>query len=224
MASRLVTRARLRAIAPWAALSMLWLVTSVAVGMFGFANDSERVTIGAHAATVSPSFDGHATLDLGAVLPRLRIPTHSAIGVNIDVQETDADNLTELLNRDALIASQPDGEIARIQQVIEEMAVDNAVAGAGTGLLVAVVVATVWTALGRRRRRELWDLVHKHERRVEHRAIVVLVAMLITIASIFGPGQMRTAEVPPTAWRPLHELLPELSFDERLKSVEVASG
>jgi predicted phosphodiesterase len=226
MASRLVTRARLRAIAPWATLSLLWLVTSVFVGVLGFANDSERVTIGAHAATVSPTFDGHATLDLGAVLPRLRIATDKAfgLGVNLDVQETDADNLTELLNRDALIASQPDGEIARIQQVVQDMAIDNAVAGAGSGLLVAVVVATVWTMLGPRRRRELWHAVHRHERRVEHRAIVVLVAMLITIASIFGPGQMRPAEAPPTAWRPLAELLPEVSFDERLRGVEVASG
>ena len=226
MVTRLVTRARLRAIAPWAGLSLLFLVTAVAVGLLGFVNDSERVTIGAHAATVSPTFDGHATLDLGAVLPRLRIPTDTpaGVGVNIDVQETDAANLTELLNRDALIASQPDGEIARIKQALGEMAVDNAVAGAGTGLLVVVVVATVWTALGVRRRRELWHLVHRHERRVEHRAIVVLVAMLITIASIFGPGRMRTAEVPPTEWRPLTDLLPELSFDERLESVEVASG
>ena len=89
MATRLVTRARLRAIAPWAALSALWLVTSVAIGLFAFANDSERVTIGAHAATVSPTFDGHATVDLGAVLPRLRIPAHNpfGLGVNIDVQE-----------------------------------------------------------------------------------------------------------------------------------------
>jgi len=221
-----VTRARLRAVAPWAALTVLWLVTSVVIGLFGFANDSERVTIGAHAATVSPTFDGHATLDLGAVLPRLRVKTDSpgGVGVNIDVQETDADNLTELVTRDALIASQPDGEIARIQQVVQEMAVDNAVAGAGSGLLVAVVVATVWAMLGRRRRRELWHLVHRHERRVEHRAIVVLVAMLITIASIFGPARMRQADVPPTEWRPLPELLPELSLDDRLNAVEVASG
>ncbi|HET6986593.1 MAG TPA: metallophosphoesterase, partial [Kribbella sp.] len=226
MATRLVTRARLRAIAPWAALSVLWVVIAVTVGLLGFVNDSERVTIGAHAATVSPTFDGHATLDLGAVLPRLRIPTDTpgGIGVNIDVQETDADNLTELLNRDALIASQPDGEIARIQQVVQEMAVDNAVAGAGSGLLVVVVVATIWTGLGRRRRRELWELVHSHERRVEHRAIVVLVAMLITIVSIFGPGRMRQAEIPPTEWRPLSQLLPELSLDPRLESVEVAAG
>jgi predicted phosphodiesterase len=226
MDGRLVTKARLRAIAPWAALSLLWLVVSVVVGLLGFVNDSERVTIGAHAATVSPTFDGQATLDLGAVLPRLRIPadTPAGVGVYIDVQETDADNLTELLTRDTLIAAQPDGEIARIKQVIQQMAVDNAVAGAGTGLLVVVVVATVWTALGVRRRRELWHLVHRHERRVEHRAIVVLVAMLITIASIFGPARMRPAEVPPTQWTPLYKLLPEVSFDSRLKSVEVASG
>jgi len=223
---RLVTRARLRAIAPWAALSLLFVVTSAVVGLLGFVNDSERVTIGAHAATVSPTFDGYATLDLGAVLPRLRIPadTPGSIGVNIDVQETDADNLTELLTRDTLIASQPDGEIGQIKQVIQQMAVDNAVAGAGTGLLVVVVVATLWTAVGARRRRELWHLVHRHERRFEHRAIVVLVAMLITIASIYGPGRMRPAEVPPTQWQPLFKLMPEMSFDNRLKKVEVASG
>ncbi len=226
MARRLVTRARARAIAPWALLSLLWLVTSVAVGLFGFANDSERVTIGAHAATISPTFDGHATLDLGAVLPRLRIATDGpfGLGVNVDVQETDADNLSELITRDALIASQPDGEIARIQQVVQEMAVDNAVAGAGTGLLVAVAVATGWALVGSRRRRELFDLVHRHERRLEHRAIVVLVAMLITVASILGPGQMRQEESPPTQWRPLAELLPELSLDPPLQGVEVASG
>jgi len=223
---RLVTHARLRKAAPWAGLVLLWFVVSAVVGVLGFVNDSERVTIGAHAAQVSPTFDNHATLDLGAVLPRLRLQTDLPVGlgINIDVQETDADNLTDLLNRDALIASQPDGEIARIRQVIQEMAVDDAVAGAGSGLLVAVVVATAWAMLGRRRRRELFALVHSSERRVRHRAIVVLVAMLITIASIFGPGRMREAEVPPTEWRPLADLLPELSFDERLKNVEVASG
>lgn len=226
MSRRLVTRSRLRAAAPWAALGLLWLVMSVSVGLLGFSNDSERITIGAHAATVSPTFDGHATLDLGAVLPRLRIPTDTPFGtgVNVDVQETDAENLNELLTRDALIASQPDGEVARIQRAVEEMAVDNAVAGAGTGLLAAVLVATGWTMLGPRRRRELWDLVHSHERRVEHRAIVVLVAMLITIASMFGPGRMRQAEVPPTEWRPLHQLLPEIALDQRLENVEVAAG
>ncbi|TDO61043.1 calcineurin-like phosphoesterase family protein [Kribbella sp. VKM Ac-2571] len=223
---RLVTKERLRTVAPWAGLGLLFVLTSVLVGLFGFVNDSERVTIGAHAATVSPTFDGHATLDLGAVLPRLRIPTNApgGIGVNVDVQETDAGNLTELLTRDTLIASQPDGEIGRIQQVVQEMAVDNAVAGAGSGLLVVVVVATLWTALGARRRSELWHLVHRHERRTEHRMIVILVAMLITIASIYGPGRMRQPDVPPTQWQPLFKLLPEMSFDDRLKTVEVASG
>jgi len=226
VSARLVTKARLRKAAPWAALVVLWLIVSVSVGLLGFANDSERVTIGAHAAQVSPTFDGHATLDLGAVLPRLRLGTDlpAGLGINIDVQETDADNLTDLLNRDALIASQPDGEIARIRQVIREMAVDNAVAGAGSGLLVAVVVATGWAMIGPRRRRELFVALHSSERRVRHRAVVVLVAMLVTIASIFGPGRMRAPESEPTTWKPLATLLPEVSFDEQLKDVEVASG
>ncbi|HEU4947959.1 MAG TPA: metallophosphoesterase [Kribbella sp.] len=226
MSGRLVSRSRVRKAAPWAGLTLLWLVVSLAVGAVGFANDSERITIGAHAAQVSPTFDGHATIDLGAILPRLRLPMDMPLdlGLNIDVQETDANNLTDLLNRDALIASQPEGEIHRIHEVVKEMAVDNALAGAGSGLLVAVVVATIWAMLGPRRRRELFIHVHTAERRVRHRAIVVLVAMLITIATIFGPGQMRAPAAPATQWRPLAELLPELSFDPRLADVELASG
>jgi hypothetical protein len=205
---------------------MLWLVVSVAVGALAFANDSERVTIGAHAAEISPTFDSHATLDLGAVLPRLRLRMNLPLdlGVNIDVQETDANNLTNLLNRDALIASQPDGEIAKIREVVREMATDSAIAGAGSGLLVAVLIATTWAMLGPRRRRELFVLLHSAEDRVRRRALVVLVAMLITIASIFGPGRLRAPEAAPTTWRSLPELLPELSFDSRLSHVEVASG
>ncbi|GAB3820780.1 hypothetical protein GCM10028799_30750 [Kribbella italica] len=223
---RLLTRARLRKTVPWALLVVLWFVVSVVVGLLGFANDSERVTIGAHTAQVSPTFDSHATLDLGAVLPRLRLDMNLplGLGVNLDVQETDASNLNDLLQRDALIASQPDGEIARIREVVQQMAVDNAVAGAGSGLLVTVLVTTVWAMLGPKRRRELFGLVHRGERRVQHRAVVVLVALLVTVASVIGPGQMRQEQAPPTSWRPLGELLPEVSFDDRLKTVEVASG
>jgi hypothetical protein len=223
---RFVTRSQVRTAAPWAALALLWFVVSCAVGLAGFTSDSERVPIGAHVAQVSPTFDGHATLDLGAVLPRFRLGMDlpMGLGVNIDVQETDAQNLTDLLNRDALIASQPDGEVHRIREVIREMAVDNAVAGAGAGLLVAVLVATVWGMLGPRRRRELFALVRTTDHGERRRGVVVLVAALVAIASIFGPGRMRVPEAMPTQWLPLAQLLPELSFDDRLADVEVASG
>ncbi|HEY0471930.1 MAG TPA: metallophosphoesterase [Kribbella sp.] len=226
MSSRLVSRSRLRKAAPWAALVAVWLVASVGIGLLGFANDSQRVTIGAHATQISPTFDGQATLDLGAVLPRLRLGMNLPLnlGVNIDVQETDANNLTDLLNRDALIASQPDGEIARIRAVIREMAADNAIAGAGSGLLVAVLIGTTWAMIGARRRRELFVLLHSSENRVRHRALVILVAMLITIASIFGPGRVRGPEAALTTWKPLAALLPEFSLDSRLAQVEVATG
>ena len=83
------------------------LVVSVAVGLLGFVNDSERVTIGAHAArsrrpsTVTrPSTSAPFCRGCGC-----RPTCPAGLGVNVDVQETDADNLTDLLNRDALIAS-----------------------------------------------------------------------------------------------------------------------
>ena len=137
-----MTRARLRKAAPWAGLVLLWLVVSVVVGLLGFANDSERVTIGAHAAQVSPTFDG-TPRSISARSCRAcgcRPTCRWGSASTSTSRRPTPDNLTDLLNRDALIASQPDGEIARIRQVVQEMAIDNAVAGAGSGLLVAVVV------------------------------------------------------------------------------------
>ncbi|MFC0625194.1 metallophosphoesterase family protein [Kribbella deserti] len=226
MARRLLTNARLKAAAPWAGLTLLWFVVSASVGLMAFANDSEPVTIGAHTTRVSPTFDGAATLDLGAILPRLRLRMDLplGIGVNVDVQETDARDLNDLITRDALIASQPDGEIARVRQVVEQMALDNAIAGAGAGLLAVVVVSTTWGMLGARRRRELLALLHHDEHRVERRALVLLLAMATTTAAVVLPGLVRTPEVEPTEWRPLGELLPEVRFDERLRGIEVATG
>ncbi|WP_328994799.1 metallophosphoesterase [Kribbella sp. NBC_01245] len=226
MARRLLTKARLKAAAPWAALALLWFAVSASVGLMGFANDSEPVTIGAHTTQVSPTFDGAATIDLGAVLPRmrLRMDLPLGIGVNVDVQETDARDLNDLITRDALIASQPDGEIARVREVVEQMAVDNAVAGAGAGLLAVVIASTTWGMLGARRRRELIAIMHHDEHRVERRALVLLMAMATTTAAVVVPGLIRTPEVEPPEWRPLAELLPEVRFDERLRDVEVATG
>jgi hypothetical protein len=222
----LVTGTRVRKVAPVAGLALIWFTVASTIGLFGFANDSEPVTIGAHTSRVSPTFDEHATIDLGAVLPRLRLRMDLPlrIGVNIDVQETDARDLNDLLTRDALIASQPEGEIHRIRTVVRQMAVDNAIAGAGAGLLAVVLTGTAWAMLGVRRRRELVDLMHKDEHRVQRRALVVLMAMVTTTAAVIVPGMVRTPEVPPSQWRPLAELLPEVRFDERLQGVEVATG
>ncbi|MDQ3627504.1 MAG: hypothetical protein M3419_01550, partial [Actinomycetota bacterium] len=50
----------------------------------------------------------------------------------------------ELVRRDALIASQPQGELAAVRATVRAMAYDAALRGAGGGLLGALVVLGVW--------------------------------------------------------------------------------
>src|SRR5262245_7207058 len=172
--------------APGAALVVLCLGVAVLVGLIGFFTDSRPMTVGAHAAEVSPTYDGHVTLDLGPVLPRLRLATNlpADIGLNLDVQETDARDVSDLLMRDALIASQPEGEIRRLHDVVVDMAVDNVIAGVGAGLFAGVVAYAGWRTVGRVRRAELVRIFSNHVAELELRLLIVLVAMLIAVAAL----------------------------------------
>jgi predicted phosphodiesterase len=226
VAGKLVTWDQVRKVAPWAGLVVLWLVVAVSVGLLAFATDTKRVTIGAHTTQVSPTFDGYVTLDPGTALPRmrLRIDLPLGVGVNVDVQETDARDLTDLLTRDALIASQPEGEIQRIREVVEQTAVDSAIAGAGSGTFAAVLAVAAWKAVGQRRRSELVGMIRRRPHPAELRLAGVLLAMLIAAASVVLPGRLRPADAEPAEWRPLAELLPEVRLDPRLARVEAATG
>src|SRR5918999_4590820 len=99
----------------WASLALMgvWLAVTSAVGIVGFANASRTVVIGAHTTTVQPTFDGYAPLDFGPVLPRFRVASGQPfdLGVRVDVGDTQVTDLNEVIRRDAVIASQPDGEI-----------------------------------------------------------------------------------------------------------------
>jgi predicted phosphodiesterase len=207
-------------------LVVLFLSVSALVGLIGFFTDSRPVTVGAHAAEVSPTYDGHVTLDLGPVLPRMRLITNlpAGIGLNTDVQETDARDLNDLLTRDALIASQPDGEIRRLHDVVVDMAVDNVIAGVGAGLFAGVVAFACWRTVGRVRRAELARIFSHHVAQLELRVLAVLVAMVIAVGAVMVPGRMRSSDVEPTEWRPLQELLPDVRLDPRLDQVEAAAG
>jgi len=211
---------------PWAGLLAVFLGVATAVGLLGFFADSRPVTIGAHATEVSPTVDSHVTLDLGPVLPRLRVATDIpfGIGVKVDVQATDAADFDDLLARDALIASQPDGEIRRLHDVIIDMAADNAIAGAAWGTLAVLLTVVAWRVVGRVRRAELARILHSRPRPVELRGLVVLLAMAIAVAALLVPDRLRGTDVAPARWEPLRELLPQMRLDPRLDRVEAASG
>ncbi len=216
----------MRRVVLWAGLVVLWLVVSVTVGLLGFFADTRPVTIGAHATEVSPTVDSHVTLDLGAVLPRLRVATDIpfGIGVKVDVQATDATDFNDMLARDALIASQPDGEIRRLHDVMLDMAADNAIAGAAWGMFAVVLAVAGWRIVGRVRRAELARIAHARARQVELRALVVLLAMAVAVAAVLAPDRLRGTDVDPMRWQPLQDLLPEMRLDPRLEHVEAASG
>lgn len=211
---------------PWALLALLCLGVASLVGLIGFFTDSRTVTVGAHAAEVSPTHDGRVTLDLGPVLPRLRLDTNlpAGIGLNVDVQETDARDLNDLLTRDALIASQPDGEIQRLHDVVVDMATDNLIAGIGAGVFTGVVAIACWRTVGRTRRAELGRMIQHHSRKLELRMFVVGLAMAVAVASVVVPARLRGSDVEPTEWRSLQLLLPDVELDPRLDQVEAASG
>ena len=217
----------------WAGLALtgVWLAVALVVATVGFSNDSRTVVIGAHTTTVSPTFDGYATLDFGPVLPRFRVASDQPLdlGVFIDVGDTQATNLNDVIRRDALIASSPDGEIRQLRDALLDMAYDHAVRGAAVGLIAALAVAGLWRAIGRTRRAELLEEARceLHER--EHRpmmatgVIAAVLGLAVAAAVIPGSDSPEPAEGP-AQWVTLPSLFPNESLDPQLNRIEVLTG
>jgi predicted phosphodiesterase len=217
----------------WAGLALtgVWLAVALVVGIVGFSNDSRTVVIGAHTTTVSPTFDGYATLDFGPVLPRFRVASEQPLdlGVYIDVGDTQATNLNDVIRRDALIASSPDGEIRELRDALLDMAFDHAIRGAAVGFLAALAVAGLWRAVGRTRRAELAEAarrqLHERPRRpmMATGVIAALVGLAVAAAVIPGSDSPEPAEGPAT-WVSLPSLFPNESLDPQLNRIQVLTG
>ena len=215
------------------ALALLAVAVLVAgtVAVLTFRDDSRLVVIGAHTTTVSPSFDGYATLDFGPLVPGFRVPTGEpfGLGVHVDVGDTNVGGLDELIARDALIASQPAGEVRRVRAVVLEMAVDAVVRGVGAGVLAALLAGLLWRAIGPQRRSELAGHVRRLRAGARPRPLVaaigVTAAVALAAAAIVLPGAGAAESASGRArWVTLPELFPELSLDDRLQSVQVSLG
>ena len=128
-----------------------WLACSLAVTAVLFFSSSRSVELASHDAVVRPTMTGSAVLQSGPVLPDVRIKGTGRLGVNIRLDKTDAASTDELVQRYGYIAGQPEGQIAKVADVVEDMLVDAALRGAVAGL----VPVAVWLLVGRRRRREL---------------------------------------------------------------------
>ncbi|HEU0288985.1 MAG TPA: metallophosphoesterase, partial [Nocardioidaceae bacterium] len=217
----------------WAGLALtgVWLAVALVVAIVGFSNDSRTVVIGAHTTTVSPTFDGYATLDFGPVLPRFRVASEQPLdlGVWIDVGDTQATNLNDVIRRDALIASSPDGEIRELRDALLDMAYDHASRGAAVGLIAALAVAGLWRAIGRTRRAELLEEARRelHEREprpmMATGVIAAVLGLAVAAAVVPGSDSPEPAEGP-AQWVTLPSLFPNESLDPQLNRIQVLTG
>jgi hypothetical protein len=129
----------------------VWVGFALAMALGLFLESSRTVTVASHDAVLTPDFSGRAVLHTGPVLPDLRVDSGSPIGVDIQLGKTDAPSTEVLVERYALIASQPEGPADKVHGAVLDMAVDAAIKGA----ILGVVPVLLWVLVGPARRREL---------------------------------------------------------------------
>ncbi|WP_408896795.1 metallophosphoesterase [Nocardioides sp. R1-1] len=189
-----------------------WVVLSAAIAAAIFVNSERTVEIASHEATIRPNLTGEVVARMGPVLPDLRMPSGSRVGLEVELGKTDAETLEELTGRYAAIASQPEGQIAVAERVVVAMALAAAVQGAVLGS----VPLLVWAAVGRARRRELYGAL-----RTPTGFAVSGLAVVLAVAAVVPLGWGRT-EPPREHWTPLHDFLgPAVPLPDELADVEV---
>jgi predicted phosphodiesterase len=222
---RLVTRHRfLVRTLQGVALLVVALVVAVPTALSTFVHSERHITIGAHEATVVPSFDGYATIDFGPLLPHVRLPAEAPanLGVDISLGNAQVESLDQLVARDAVIASQPQGEIAAVRSEIIDMGIAAMLRGVGVGLLAALTVGLAWRAIGPRRRSEIWLLLrHATLRRA---ALATATGAAVVVAGVLIAVPERGQSRPESAWVPLAQVFPEVPSDPVLDRVELVAG
>ncbi|MDX6278412.1 MAG: hypothetical protein QOJ72_2540 [Nocardioidaceae bacterium] len=188
-----------------------------------FIHSERSVVIGAHQATVSPDFTGYARIDSGPVLPAVRLPVHAPLNIGLDINlgAADVNDLNELIARDAVIASQPNGEIATVKSTITSMAVDAALRAVGAAILAVLLAVLAWKGVGPDRRRLIRQGIRHPNRR---RAAALGGVALLTLVAM---GLIAVPERPDgdgTTWAPIESVFPELPQDPVLETLQIAEG
>jgi len=147
-ARRLLTPGGVVQVVAW---TVIWLALGVLCGIAFFLQSGRSVVLASHDATVRPTLTGYVEAHTGPVLPDVRFPSGGRIGVDVYLGKTEAVSTEALIERYAVIASQPEGQRAKVQTALTDMAVAAGLRGAA----VALVPMGLWFLLGRRRRTEL---------------------------------------------------------------------
>jgi hypothetical protein len=129
----------------------VWAVLAAVAGLALFLLSSRTVVLASHDAVLRPNLQGQVVVNTGPVLPDFRIGSGGRVGVDIRLDKTDAESTEALVQRYALLATQPEGQVAKVRDALVDMALSAALRGAVLGLLPILV----WLLIGAARRREL---------------------------------------------------------------------
>ncbi|WP_377320995.1 metallophosphoesterase [Pimelobacter simplex] len=189
-----------------------WFVLSLLVAATIFVNSERTIDVASHEASLGPDFSGEIVLRTGPVLPDLRMPSGSRLGLEIELGKTDTESLDELTARYAAIASQPEGQVAAVERSVRSMAYAALLQGAALG----TVPLLLWAAVGRERRR---DLVHRLPTR---RGLLVTGGVLVLVAAVAVPAGWGRTEASGERWQSLRDFVgPEVPLPDEVTDVQV---
>lgn len=195
-------------------LTAVWVAVSLVVGVALFLSSSRSIVLASHDATIRPTFDGYVELRTGPVLPDLRLDSQSFIGVDVDLGKTNAESTSQLVSRYGYIASQPEGQIAKVRNSLKDMAVAAALRGVGLG----AVPVLLWLLIGPTRRRDLMRGVRSR------RGVAGVLVLLIMAALLWQPWRGREVAEDEPSWQTLVEYLgPDVEVPEQVQDVEIRS-
>ena len=154
----------------------------------------------------------------------MRLPADAVAGIGVDISlgNAEVENLDQLVARDAVIASQPEGEIAAVRAEVRDMLEDALLRGVGVGVLAAVGVVLAWKAIGPERRRQLWRRrgVRPAPRCVLAAFVVVVVGASAVLIALPEQDEGR----PDRSWVPLVQAFPDVPKDPVLDQLEIVNG
>ena len=196
---------------------LAWLLVAAGVSAVFFLSSSASTTVASHDAVVRPTVDGWVTVHTGPFLPDVRRRSDGRIGVDITLGKTEADSTDALVQRYAFIASQPDAQIARVEETVTDLAYDALLRGAA----IAVLPLGVWALLGRPRRRELgyWAWWNK---RWMAAGTTLAVGIGVLVWQPWRDTDPMLADS--DSWQPLARFVSEVTLPEEAAGLEVTGN
>jgi predicted phosphodiesterase len=196
---------------------LAWLLIAAGVSAVFFLSSSASTTVASHDAVVRPTVDGWVTVHTGPFLPDVRRRSDGRVGVDITLGKTEAASTDALVQRYAFIASQPDAQIARVEETVTDLAYDALLRGAA----IAVLPLGIWALLGTVRRHELRHWAWSNKRwMAAGTAIVVGIGVLVWQPWEDADPMLADAE----SWQPLGRFVSEVDLPEEAAGLEITGN